>query len=601
MSAAADPARPRPAPRAGGLATAWRIARRELRGGLPGFRVFLACLALGVAAIAAVGSVGSAIRAGLEREGATILGGDAELGFTYRLAGEDERAWMQGVAARVSEVVEFRSMAVVGEGPDAERALTQVKAVDDAYPLVGAMRLDPDIALARALDGAGGGAGGLPGAVVERALADRLGLVPGDRFALGLQEFVLSALIEREPDAAGGGFAFGPRTIVRRADLAASGLLVPGTLFDSAYRLDLAADADLDALEAEAEARFADAGLRWRDARRGAPGVSAFVDRLESFLILVGLAGLAVGGVGVSAAVRAHLAKKTATIATLRTLGAERRTVFAAYLMQIGVLTAIGVALGVVLGAAVPLLAAPLIEAALPIPAALGLHPAPLASAALYGALTALLFALIPLARTEAVRPAALFRAADGTVAGLPRRRYLAAALALLALLVGSAAALSRAPMLALYAAAAVALALLALSGAAAAIRWLARRASGARALRGRSALRLALGAISGPREEAGSVVLSLGLGLAVLAAVGQIDANLRRSIAEELPAVAPAYFFVDIQPDQLAGFRERLASIPASPASSRRRCCAGSSRASTAARRRRSRASTGFCTATAA
>ena len=466
---------------------------------------------------------------------------------------------MEGVATRVSEVIEFRSMAVRGEGASAERALTQVKAVDDAYPLEGAVRLDPDIPLARAL----AGAEGLPGAVTERALADRLDLAVGDRFALGTQEFVLAGLIEREPDAAGGGFAFGPKTIVLREDLASSGLLVPGTLYDSAYRLDLPEEADLGALEAQAEARFADAGVRWRDAREGAPGVTEFVSRLESFLILVGLAGLAVGGVGVSAAVRAYLSRKTATIATLRTLGAERGTVFAAYLMQIGVLTLLGVALGVVLGAAIPLLAAPLIEAALPIPAVFGLHPAPLASAALYGVLAALLFALIPLARTEGVRPAALFRDADGRVAGWPRARYVLAALALLALLVGAAAALSEVPMLALYTAGAVAGALLVLAGAAALVRWLARRASGARALHGRPALRLAVGAIGGPREEAGAVVLSLGLGLTVLAAVGQIDSNLRRSIAEELPEIAPSYFFVDIQPDQLAGFRERLDEDP--------------------------------------
>ena len=541
--------------RSGWLAAAWRIARRELRGGVSGFRVFLACLALGVAAIAAVGSVGSAIRAGLDREGATILGGDAELSFTYRDADAQERAWMEARAERVSEIVEFRSMATVGD----ERALTQVKAVDDAYPLVGRMRLDPEMPLGEAL----AGDGGLPGAVVEPALADRLALEVGDRLSLGLREFVLTALIEREPDAAAGGFAFGPKTIVRREALSESGLLVPGTLFDSAYRLDLPEGADLAALAAEAEARFEGSGARFRDAREGAPGVTEFVARLESFLILVGLAGLAVGGVGVSAAVRAYLGRKTATIATLRTLGAERRTIFAAYLMQIGVLTVIGVALGVVLGALIPLAAGPLIEARLPIPMASGIHPVPLTEAALYGVLTALLFALIPLARTEEVRPAALFRDAMGSVSALPRWPYLIAAAGVLALLVGAAAGLSEVPELALYTAAAVAGALLVLTGAAWLVRRLARAASGAKVLHGRTALRLAVGSVGGPGAEAGAVVLSLGLGLTVLAAVGQIDSNLRQSIAEELPDVAPSYFFVDIQTDQLAGFYDRLEGDP--------------------------------------
>ncbi|MEO1607709.1 MAG: drug:proton antiporter, partial [Pseudomonadota bacterium] len=117
------------------LSVASRIARRELRGGLRGFRIFLACLILGVAAIAAVGSVREAINAGLEREGATILGGDAEIELTYRFAEPEERSWIAENALAVTEIVDFRSMAVFGDGETAERALTQVKAVDDVYPL----------------------------------------------------------------------------------------------------------------------------------------------------------------------------------------------------------------------------------------------------------------------------------------------------------------------------------------------------------------------------------------------------------------------------------------------------------------------------------
>jgi putative ABC transport system permease protein len=58
--------------------------------------------------------------------------------------------------------------------------------------------------------------------------------------------------------------------------------------------------------------------------------------------------------------------------------------------------------------------------------------------------------------------------------------------------------------------------------------------------------------------------VLSLGLGLSVLAAVGQIDGNLRQAIAGNLPAIAPSYFFVDIQKDQIDGYTERLQNDPA-------------------------------------
>lgn len=536
------------------LRTAQRLARRELRGGLRGFRIFLACLALGVAAIAAVGTLRASIEAGLAREGATLLGGDAEMEFTYRFASKPELNWMDSHASAVSEVVDFRSMAVVGQGEDAERALTQIKSVDDAYPLVGTVQLDPDISLATALSGQKG----LPGAVIDPVLADRLGLAIGDRFRLGAQEFVLMARLMREPDGAAGGFTLGPRSIVRTASLANSGLLEPGTLFSTKYRLDLPDNTDLPALTGVARQHFADSGMRWRDARNGAPGVAAFVDRLASFLILVGLSGLAVGGVGVSAAVRAYLTEKTTVIAILRSLGADRATIFQTYFLQIGALSLLGIALGLALGAVMPLLLAPLIESRLPIPAVFAIYPAPLAEAAIYGMLTALVFTLWPLARTEDVRAATLFRDALSTTRLLPPLRYLVVIALAFALLLGLAAWFSGAARLTLWTAGGLIVALAVLALAALAIRALARRS--AVRTRGRPALRWALAAISGPHDGATSVVLSLGLGLSVLAAVGQIDGNLRNAITGNLPKIAPSYFFIDIQPDQIEGFSARLA-----------------------------------------
>jgi putative ABC transport system permease protein len=536
------------------LATAARFARREMRGGLRGFRLFLACLALGVAAIAAVGSVREAIQAGLDREGAALLGGDAEVDFTYRFATEEERAWMADRAEALSEIVEFRSLARVGE----ERALTQVKGVDDLYPLIGQVVLEPPQPLAQAL----AVQDGLPGALMEPALADRLGLSPGDSFNLGTQEFRLAARLLREPDSAASGFALGPRTLLKRSALEGSGLLAPGTLYNSKYRLDLPPGTDLARLEAEARRAFEGSGMRWTDARNGAPGVAEFVDRLGAFLILVGLSGLAVGGVGVSAAVRAYLSGKTEVIATLRALGASRRVIFLTYFLQIGTLTLLGILIGLSLGALVPLLLSPVIEARLPIPASFALYPAPLAEAALYGLLTALAFTLWPLARSEEVRAATLFRDAWAGGRRLPAPRYLAVIGLLTLILVAAAGFFNGSWRLTLWTLGGIALALLLLALSAALLRRLARR--GARGARGAPRLRWAFAALSGPGEGAAAVVLSLGLGLSVLAAVGQIDGNLRQAISGNLPEVAPSYFFVDIQKDQMAGYTERLEGDPA-------------------------------------
>lgn len=531
-----------------------RFAGRELRAGwrdgLRGFRIFIACLALGVAAIAAVGSVRSAIEAGLDANGAQLLGGQAELEFTYRFANDAELAWLSNNTAAVSEIADFRSMAVVARNVP-ERALTQVKAVDDAYPLLGQVVLDPAQPLSDALDA--------NGAVMDRLLIDRLGLRIGDPFNLGTQTFTLTAELVSEPDNSGG-FGLGPRTIVLRSALDASGLLQPGTLYSSKYRMLFPDGADLDVLQAQVDADFAQSGARWQDARNGAPGISEFVDRLGSFLILVGLSGLAVGGVGVAAAVRAYLTQKTDVIAVLKTLGAGRAIIFQTFFIQIGVLGLIAIAVGLTLGAIIPLLLAPILQANLPIPATVSIYPAPLAEAAIYGVLTAIAFTLWPLARADDIRAATLFRDAYGTGRLLPRPIYLLSMAAIIALLVGTAMYFSGNPRLTLWVAGGIAIALLLLVVAASLARLLARWIGSGRWVRGRTSFRLALASVGGPKEEATSVVLSLGLGLSVLAAVGQIDGNLRNAIQGNLPNIAPSYFFVDIQSDQLSGFNQRLA-----------------------------------------
>ncbi len=536
------------------MALAARMAGRELRGGLRGFAVFLACLALGVGAIAGVGMVRASIQSGLTEQGAVLLGGDAQAKITYRFASEEERAYLDSISDKMSEIVDFRSMAVAGE----QRVLVAVKAVDAAYPLLGAVQMDGADSLPAAFATINGAAG----AVVDGVLADQMGLALGDTFKLGETTFRLGARLIAEPDSASSGFSFAPRVMVLRGDLAQSGLLGPGTLFDSAYRMILPAGADLAALQAQTEAKFREKGMDWDDRRRPSPGVERFVDRMGDFLVLVGLAGLAVGGVGVAAAVRSFLEAKISTIATLRTLGATGGLIFQTYFLQIALLSAIGVTLGLILGVGLPLIFAAQIQAALPFPADITLKAGPVVEAAFYGMTSAFLFALWPLARAESIRAAALYR--GGVAGGRVQGRYLAALAALALILVGGAVLLSGNWMLTLGMAGGIAASLAILALAALGLGWAVRRAARLPLLQGRYGLRAALAAIGAPRAETAQVVLALGLGLTVLAAVGQIDYNLRASIARDLPARAPSYFFVDIQSGQIDGFREKLAANPA-------------------------------------
>ena len=176
----------------------FRIASRELRGGLKGFRIFLACLTLGVAAIASVGSVSSALMRGLAEEGQTILGGDVGFEIVHRETNEDERAWLNAVVERGGALSKTADMRAMGRAvKNTERTLVELKAVDDFYPLYGDVTLASgqslDSALARGSDGAFG-------AVVEPVLLERLGLETGDELNVGNLTFIIRSAIENEPD-----------------------------------------------------------------------------------------------------------------------------------------------------------------------------------------------------------------------------------------------------------------------------------------------------------------------------------------------------------------------------------------------------------------
>ncbi len=538
-----------------GVAT--KIAMRELKGGINGFKIFLLCLALGVAAIAAVGSVRSAIQTGLDQESSALLGGDVELQFTYRFANQLERDWVAEITGQASEIVDFRSM--INHDSSSQNALTQVKGIDDFYPLYGQIELSPPMDLQTALETRNG----LPGLIAAPALIDRLQVTPGDILRLGTQEFELRAALVFEPDSGAEGFGLGPRIMVKTADLAQSGLLKEGTLFETRFRLLLPAETNLEALETQALDAFADAGIRWRDRRNATPGISEFVDRISIFLVLVGLAGMAVGGVGVSAAVRSYLEQKTETIATLKSLGATRSTIFSIYLMQIGFLSLFGIGLGLLIGGGLPALLAPILSDQLPIPVQGGLYVGPLIEAAIYGFLTALIFSIWPLARAVEISAAGLFRDISTPSRRLPRPQYLIVIILLVALLIASAAMFSGATRLSLWAGFAIVAALITLWLTAGLTRRIAARLSRSRLTKTRPGLRWALAAVGGPGGETSSVILSLGLGLTVLATIGQIDTNLRTVISEELPQQAPAFFVLDIQADQLASFRAMLGAEP--------------------------------------
>jgi len=531
---------------------AFRLAARELRGGVRGFRIFLACLVLGVGAIAGIGSLGAAVGSAIYQDARVLFGGDASARLVHREANAAERQFLDQ-SGTVSEIALLRAMAVSSDG--AHHTLIELKAVDAAYPLYGMVTLAPAQGLAEAL----AARDGVYGAVAAPAVAERLGLKIGDKFKIGTAAVELRATMERAPDAALSGLAFGPGVVVSAAALPETGLLQPGALVTYDYRLRLLPGSDAVAWVREARAKFPDAGWQVRTANEASPMLQRFIDRIALFLGLVGITTLLVGGIGIGSAVSYFVAGKTATIATLKSLGASTRLVFAAYVVQIGLLASAGIAVGLLLGALVPVGAAPFVARLLPVPLRLGPHLLPLAIAAADGILAVAMFSLLPLAGVGRVMPGALFRDIVAPARrGLPKAALagtIAASIVLAALVVLTAP--DRAVALWYIAGAAGAFAVFRLAGAAVVAG--ARRIGRPR----RIVLRLALANLHRPGAPTARVVLSLGIGLTVLVAVALVQASLSREIETSIAEGAPAYFFLDILPDQLGGFDGLVRAIP--------------------------------------
>jgi putative ABC transport system permease protein len=520
-------------------ALAWRFAARELRGGLRGFYVFIACIALGVMAIAGVGSVASGLADGLAREGRVILGGDMAFSLSLREATAEERAFLAG-RGRVSLAATMRAMA---RAPDGGTALVEVKAVDAAYPLYGDVALEPQQPLAQAL----AERDGTFGAAADPTLLARLDLKPGERITVGAAAIEIRAVLRSEPDKLAGGIGFGPRLLISEAALRATGLLQPGSVVRWHYRLRLpdndATDAAVRAVTAAAQAELPEAGWEVRSRSNSSPALERNVERFTQYLTLVGLAALLVGGVGVANAVKGHLDRRCQVIATLKALGATGPRVFAIYLIQVLVLAGLGALPGLALGAAMPFLIVWGFGAVLPLPIAPALHPGELALALLYGLLTAVAFALWPLGRTHDVPVSALFRDEVAGDERWPRRPYIVATVLVGCALAALAVALAYDRRIAAIFVAAAAGVFVLLRLVAALLMLIARRLPRPAS----PVVRLAVGNIYRPGAITPSVVLSLGLGLAVLVTVIAIDGNLRRQFLAALPERAPSFYFVDI------------------------------------------------------
>ena len=538
-----------------GLRLVFTFALRELRAGVGGFGVFIACIALGVAVITGVGALTDALLNGFANQGRTLLGGDITLRRVHKRASGPELAQIKELG-KVAETATMRSMARLPDGSD--QSLVEIKAVGPAYPLLGDMTLVSGKSFEKAIRAD-------KGAVVAQSLVDRLSLKVGGKIKLGSGLVPITGIIDNEPDKISASLAFGPRIILSHQALAATQLVKPGTLINWRYAV-LAPDGDGQPLATVLRLRdlvkkkLPEGGFIIRDRRDPSPSITRVLTRLREFLTLLGLAALLIGGVGVASAVQTFIERRRKIVATYKSVGAAGNLVFGIYLIQVMIIALLGTLVGVAIGSLVPWLLGQTLGEALPISVSGMVSWSNVGIGMLYGLLVALFFVLWPLGRTERIRPAALFRDEVGSAELFPSRKVLVLTILAAAMLIG----------FTIWASGNMRLSLGFLGGAAAILGlfWLigwgvtlaARRLPRPR----RPELALAMVGLAAPGGLTRSVVLSLGAGLSLLVAVALVDASLIDELRARMPQNSPDYFIVDIAKQDRATFEKNvLGNVP--------------------------------------
>lgn len=532
-----------------GWGRAWMLARRDLNARLRGLRLLFICLLLGVGTLAAIGSLTSSITAELAARGQLLLGGDLEVAVSQRQATEAELAQLAALGP-VSSTVRMRAMAQrtteararPTEGPAPAAVLSELKGVDGAYPLYGKLTLQ---------DGRDAPPLTAQTVLVGQSLVDRLALSVGDDLRFGAASYRIIGIIGDEPDRVGEGFTLGPVALTSVDGVMRSGLVQPGSLYTSKYRIKLPAGSDAQARADALKKAMATAGVEIKNRDRAAPGASRFFERMGQFLSLIGLTALVIAGIGVSNGVSSYLGAKRAGIATLKVLGAQSGDIMRIYLLQVAAIAGAAILAGLVIGALLPPALIALLGNVLPVQPGLSLQPVPLLVAATYGVLITMVFTLPPLARARTEPAAAIFRAVVESRWGIDRRT-LAVVTAAVAGIIAVALVTAREPLFSAVVLASVAavLGLLFLLGWA--VRWAAKRVPRPR----QPLLRLAVANLYRPGAQTPALVIALGLALTLFVTLAAIETSLNREIARTVPATAPTQFVLDVPSADQAAFR---------------------------------------------
>ena len=565
-----------------------KLAWRETANSWSRFIFLFLCIALGVGAIVAVDLFATNVEQAILGDARGLLGGDIELSWrrTMNQKGQDVLDSLSDRKIIVSHITEFAAMAAVeskqshDQETQATSQLVELKALDSFYPLYGSLIVEPAHPTEQLLAPIQSNCQRLPcfGAIVHKSLLIRLGLGLGSELRIGQTNFIITGILEKEPDKIATAFSLGPRIMISREALMTTELVKTGSRIRERYRLQLSPSANLERWLGELRGRLSQEGVQVSSYRDAQPRLRRFLDQLTLYLGLIGLTILWVGGIGVACTIQGFITQKTPIIATLKTLGADSSQVISIYLTQSLLLGSIGSLAGGILGAALHQ-GLPLFLQGI-IPETFSINPtlAPILRGIAVGTLATLSFSLWPLLAIRSVSPSLVFRQdidrathqfesrswtkilmgtfKDWWNDRIQRMTSLLITGCLLGLAIWQAHSLS----LGLFFSGAFIIGIFALLGGTSVLFWILRHIHFPQKL----LLRHATNNLQRPGNFTKAMTLAIGIGVMLMTTLITVQQTLLDLIEDQIPASAPSFFFIDIQPDQQASFKQVLeAHIP--------------------------------------
>jgi putative ABC transport system permease protein len=552
--------------------SAARIAAREMHSSRGKFFFVILSVAIGVAALTGVRGFSASFRGTLLTRARSIMAGDLSARM-FQQPTPDQQQGLDAISAGGVEITPVTELLSMASSPKTlDPLLVSLKAVDPArYPFYGTVDLRPAGNLASVLK---------PDAVVVADdLLMRLHLNVGDQLKIGSRTYRIASVVTNEPDRLSGSFAAGPRVLISRQGLDASGLLAPGSHAGQRFLFRLPPTGDGRPISDDAVAALKDRLERLlpeaqvTDYRETNPALTQGLDRATSLLSLMSLVALVLGAIGVAMAMRAHLQQRLDTIAIMKSLGARSGQVMKIYLLQTLLLGTAGGLLGVALGVGVQLAFPHLLAAFVNIQTEIHVQLRTVLTGLGAGILTTLLFTLPPLLDIRSVRPILILRrnvddTEDSFVAAIFRKivknpAQIGAVLLILAGLAAIATTLSDSREVGKIFSVGLVVVLGVLLAASAAVlaglRWFLSHTR----LHLPSALRHGLANLYRPGNPSAALLAALGMGVMQIMTVYFVQQAVVRELHIASAPTLPNVFLIDVASSEVDGVRSLLKTQP--------------------------------------